>query len=535
MPLAEGSSREVISANIAELIRAGHPQKQAAAIAYKEAGETKDDAVEDAQGSGAGFLNGLALIFGFLKQNGWGEPLPPPLPPLPPPLAIMDRDVLVVDQIGRTRTVTPEGYLLCSGVRIASTRTLAYRGDEMGELPSRGGVVFMDRPPEVLFSDETLASFEGKDVTIGHPNDLLDPHNWRDHSVGVVREPRRGDGMDANYLVADLLIKDAKAIKAINDGLLEVSCGYDGERESTGPGRGRFTRIIGNHVALVEKGRAGPACAIGDEIMTEVKDEAARPAQAEGESAVERALMVTLDSDQMKMIADAVADIRARLDKLEGVKDEATADAEKKDDDEKDDKEDNECKDALNPSDIGTAGHADSDPVNTGNQLVELGATPSLSASPEEENVQPVEDKKADEDCKTMDAETASQMRQIFQDAVAKAEILSPGIKLPAFDAKASKKACVDAIVGLRKEALKRAYADNARKDFVERVIGGKTSFDAMPEPLLNVTFNAASELARAANNAPRMSVDHMNFPQGKMTAAKLQERITAFHKGARA
>src|ERR1700753_211727 len=44
MPLEKGSSEKTISENIAELVRAGHPQKQAEAIAYKEAGEaTKDN------------------------------------------------------------------------------------------------------------------------------------------------------------------------------------------------------------------------------------------------------------------------------------------------------------------------------------------------------------------------------------------------------------------------------------------------------------------------------------------------------------
>ncbi len=41
MPLLKGSSKEVISQNIAELIRAGHTQDQAVAIAYKEAGKSK--------------------------------------------------------------------------------------------------------------------------------------------------------------------------------------------------------------------------------------------------------------------------------------------------------------------------------------------------------------------------------------------------------------------------------------------------------------------------------------------------------------
>lgn len=41
MPLKRGSSQKTISANIAELIRAGHDRAQAAAIAYKEAGKSR--------------------------------------------------------------------------------------------------------------------------------------------------------------------------------------------------------------------------------------------------------------------------------------------------------------------------------------------------------------------------------------------------------------------------------------------------------------------------------------------------------------
>jgi hypothetical protein len=40
MPLESGSSDEVISRNIAEMIRAGHPRDQAVAAAYRSAGRT---------------------------------------------------------------------------------------------------------------------------------------------------------------------------------------------------------------------------------------------------------------------------------------------------------------------------------------------------------------------------------------------------------------------------------------------------------------------------------------------------------------
>lgn len=43
MPLKKGKSQETISENIAELIRAGYPKDQAAAIAYKQAGKSKND------------------------------------------------------------------------------------------------------------------------------------------------------------------------------------------------------------------------------------------------------------------------------------------------------------------------------------------------------------------------------------------------------------------------------------------------------------------------------------------------------------
>lgn len=41
MPLKSGKSNKVKSANIEELMKAGYPQKQAVAISYSKAGESK--------------------------------------------------------------------------------------------------------------------------------------------------------------------------------------------------------------------------------------------------------------------------------------------------------------------------------------------------------------------------------------------------------------------------------------------------------------------------------------------------------------
>ena len=43
MPLEKGSSKEVISKNIETEMNAGKEQKQAVAIAYSEAGKSRDD------------------------------------------------------------------------------------------------------------------------------------------------------------------------------------------------------------------------------------------------------------------------------------------------------------------------------------------------------------------------------------------------------------------------------------------------------------------------------------------------------------
>ena len=41
MPLAKGRSRRVISRNISEMVKSGHPQKQAVAAALRNARQSK--------------------------------------------------------------------------------------------------------------------------------------------------------------------------------------------------------------------------------------------------------------------------------------------------------------------------------------------------------------------------------------------------------------------------------------------------------------------------------------------------------------
>jgi uncharacterized protein len=242
MPLKKGSSKETISHNIAELVNAGHPQKQAVAIAYKEAGQSHD--AKDCKMDDCLMHPKTKDVkhFSIYDSNEFYAPI----------------------KLGGTRSETPEGFLLCKGVAIARTGSQVYSKEELPLEPGVDGRIVVDRTPNEVFRKETMASFEGKPVTVEHPNEFVNPDTWKQLSVGTIQNVRQGEGIDDQFLMADLLITDKKAIEYVNKELPELSCGYDSDYEQPEAGRGIQRNIIGNHVALVERGRAGPRCAIKD-------------------------------------------------------------------------------------------------------------------------------------------------------------------------------------------------------------------------------------------------------------------------------
>ncbi|MEB5972668.1 DUF2213 domain-containing protein [Pantoea dispersa] len=174
-------------------------------------------------------------------------------------------------RLGETRYRLGDGSLLCKDVPIARIGSQLYSALDLPKLtPDADGEIVVERTADEVFSAETLASFEGMTVTILHPEDdagnimFVDPENWRELAVGHVQNVRRGTGQQSDLMIADLIIKDDEAIAYIENGLREVSCGYDAEYEQTAIGRAKQYQITGNHVALVPNGRAGSRCAIGD-------------------------------------------------------------------------------------------------------------------------------------------------------------------------------------------------------------------------------------------------------------------------------
>lgn len=177
--------------------------------------------------------------------------------------------------ISPNKALTKEGFLVCRNAVIASIGTREYLPDELDQVkPNADGKVFLIRPSDVLFSEDTINSFEGKPVTLGHPDVAnVNGENWKQFAVGTVSHVRKGAESTAGCLVADIIIFDPKAIEEVVNGkAIELSCGFDSNVIDQGGGIGVETNFIGNHVALVPLGRGGRTCSLKDSAITKSKD-----------------------------------------------------------------------------------------------------------------------------------------------------------------------------------------------------------------------------------------------------------------------
>lgn len=177
--------------------------------------------------------------------------------------------------ISPNKALTKEGFLICRNAVIASIGTREYLSNELDQVkPNAEGKVFLMRPSDVLFSDDTINSFEGKPVTLGHPDvPNVNGENWKEFAVGIVSHVRQGAESTAGCLVADIIIFDPKAIEEVVNGkATELSCGFDSNVIDQGGGIGVETNFIGNHVALVPLGRGGGTCSLKDSAITKSKD-----------------------------------------------------------------------------------------------------------------------------------------------------------------------------------------------------------------------------------------------------------------------
>lgn len=187
-----------------------------------------------------------------------------------------DIEYYTAEVLGPTRERTPEGFLICYDVPVARTGEMIYGPGETPIQVGADGRVKIQRDAKEVFAPKSMASLNGKPVTDDHPPVDVDPDNWRFYTRGVVVNPRRGEGTLADCLVADMIIFDADTIRDIELGKVEVSCGYNPDyvefldaKGDAVPGKGEQANIIYNHLALVDRGRCGAKCSIGDRKTTD--------------------------------------------------------------------------------------------------------------------------------------------------------------------------------------------------------------------------------------------------------------------------
>jgi hypothetical protein len=232
-----------------------------------------------------------------------------------------------VEQLGKNMSLLPNGFLLCRNVPLARTGWMMYGPRETPIKVGTGtNVAYVERTEKTLFDESCLGSFVGAPVVDEHPDDDVTPQNAQRLSKGTVIAARRGTGEDADVVLGDLLITDANLIASINPGhpelgKREVSAGYDADYKQTGDGLGMQTNIIVNHVALVERGRCGPRCAIGDrEYQPPRKGNPTMGNRVQIKTGGSRR-RVTLDSQRQK-VADAQKALDAEMAALENAESE---------------------------------------------------------------------------------------------------------------------------------------------------------------------------------------------------------------------
>ena len=407
-----------------------------------------------------------------------------------------------VSKIGKTREITPEGYLLCRDVALARTGTLLYGDGEIPVEPDNTGLIVVTRGDDDLFRPETMASAEGKPVTNNHPEDWVKPENWKELCCGIGQNIRRGEGLEDNLLIGDLLITDKKTIKDVENGKIEISLGYDTDYQQLEKGKATQSNIVINHIALVEKGRNGNRCAIKDsKIMTKKTKTPWYQALLKAKRTVDEALKEAKETED-----------------------------DEPEDDEPEDDDKGKTADALGKI---------MKKLNTMDAQIKQLQKTKDSDDPKKETEDDTEEEPTKDDGDLTKAEPAKKLDEggvekytgdSLQDIRSRAEILAPGLKLPTLDS-ASKDIGKVADTAKR-NALKLAYATADGVKTIGPFVGGaNANIDALPSHTVDAAFIGASELIKQQNNAKgvRTGVTTRDFGRQAPTIADINAKNRAF------
>lgn len=423
------------------------------------------------------------------------------------------------EPIGPRRSRTPDGYLVLHDVPLARTGFQDYGGWEIEDHSITPADHYrVERTDGEVFSPESVASWHGKAVTNDHPPDLLSPANDREFRVGTMVNPRRGEGTQSDLLLVDMIITCPRLEADIEAGKKEVSGGYDCDYFETAPGRLQQRNIRGNHGAVVDKGRCGARCVIGDRELEEELINRAEAHTRRRTMKISDMLRRALKSGDQKIIDKALEVIDAEGEeegKVEGHsvhihvggqgenaagKEEAPP----KGEDPMDAAPEwfkahhKETSDRWGKHDEWTKG------MDTWRGAVDAFMK---GGAPDAEGEKKIEGEIAEE----APSGTALNDRRVFADSAilvdsfqqtcAGAEVLAPGIQLPQLDRGAKAAATFDAICKLRRAALDRALASADARQAVLDATGGRGIDSARATcAAVRTAFHSAVAIRRAHN-----------------------------------
>lgn len=444
------------------------------------------------------------------------------------------------EKIGEKQSRTPDGFLLCEEVPVARVGMQLYGPNETPIPVGPGGFVKIHRTEDEVFRPEFLASFIGKAFTMDHPAPsgvgqwTVTPLNWRDHAVGTVFNPRRGEGVMSDFIIADILVTDQDAIAEIQSGKRQVSAGYNAEYEEIAPGEGRQYAMVANHVALVDVARCGPRCAIADK----------KPVHMTGDSSMKPfSLKAIVASLRAATATNDRATIDAELEKAEKAA-EAAETSDRRMSDEDITKKFDDVNDSIK---------AIGDSVKSVSDSVKAVADSVAKAVKDADETDEEKKKKEAADSETEKAEAAEikeeagatadaalvastadsrYLGESFADALAGAEILAPGIKLPTFDGAKPRKQTLDAVCGLRRTALDLAYATPEGRGLIDEINGNALELKDMTCGAVRALFRGAVVAKKAVNNGQRHVAHDLG---GKKTEGTVRIKspadLNAYHR----
>lgn len=476
------------------------------------------------------------------------------------------------EKLGPNSERLPNGNLLYRNVPLARIGWMQYGEGETPIEANDRGIAYVERGEDELFAEDTLGSFIGAALTDDHPDEDVTPDNWKELAKGIVLTARRGTGDLKDCVVGDLLIQDKDLITEITKrNKREVSAGYDAKYEQVDVGIGRQSNILVNHVALVDKGRCGPRCAIGDRAYQRKETDMAT--QRVKLSAQQRVRAIFRDAEARALVALGNRTADEDMDTDDDLADTTQAGGStgthihihtgsnptKAPSKDEEDPEEN----PQEGQQTAKAGEGD-DPVEKrfkgiedsiktiGDAVAQLAtamkggkkedeeddgtATVIGDEDPEEKDVNKMskgdakdedpdikEEEEVDKKGKTGDSVA---LKTAFSDLASKAEILVPGFRMPTFDAKLPRKKTVDAMCGARRRALDMCLGTTDGSALVHAVAGGKkfVTTDGLDCKDVAVLFNAAAGAKAMMNNAAatqRRTGDGQSHQQSKSGAPK--------------